>query len=718
VTVTGTLPADYADATVTTSATASSPTADPNAANSTATSLVPVQAGADVSIQINGPAGTVVAGQPITWTVVATNNGPSVARQVVATTEPPAGFPAPVVAGLVLPVTCDGLPTCDIGDMAPGDTATYTVTRTMPPGYPADQVVAIATVRTATADPIPANDVSTATNPVIRGADLSLVKTVSPDPVQPGQPLTYTLTVANAGPSDATAVTVLDSLPDGLLNVTATSDVGSCTLAGTVVTCQADTVPAGGGMVVTITAVLGETAPAGPVTNSATVSSATADPDLSNNTSTVNPPTVGADLSITKVPVADTATPGGAFSWTVTVTNTGPGAARAVEITDSLPPGVSGATAVVDGGAGTCTADTTVICQLGTLLSGATVSVTITVTVDPTTQGMLVNAALVSSPDETNAADNLAQAVTTVAEAVDVGVVKTVIGEVVAGAPVTWSLLVSNAGPAAATGVVLTDALPDGVTVTTVPAGCALDGTTLTCAIGDLAVLGSTTVELTGALDPAARGPVANTADVISDQIDLDPSDNTSTATSDIAVRSAVSATKKADTGAVTVGGSVLYTVTVANAGPSTATDVSVAEQLPAGATLISVTANRGTVDPATLVWSIGTLAAGDTDAVLSVQVRLDTTGTATNTVTVSSPDLAEPVVASADVVVQPAEGGTPPPPDGGAPPPPPPAPGAPGSGSMPNTGLPADVLSGWSATLLLLGAALLLLVRRRRSDR
>jgi hypothetical protein len=66
-----------------------------------------------------------------------------------------------------------------------------------------------ATVSAATADPNPADNTATAQTTVVPAADVSITKTGAPDPVRVGGSLTYTLGVANAGPSQALSTTVV-----------------------------------------------------------------------------------------------------------------------------------------------------------------------------------------------------------------------------------------------------------------------------------------------------------------------------------------------------------------------------------------------------------------------------------------------------------------------------------------------------------------------------
>ena len=62
-------------------------------------------------------------------------------------------------------------------------------------------------------------------------ADLALTKAASPDPVLAGNKLTYTLTITNSGPSAATGVTLIDTLPAGVTFVSSTPMVRPLTLS-------------------------------------------------------------------------------------------------------------------------------------------------------------------------------------------------------------------------------------------------------------------------------------------------------------------------------------------------------------------------------------------------------------------------------------------------------------------------------------------------------
>jgi uncharacterized repeat protein (TIGR01451 family) len=136
--------------------------------------------------------------------------------------------------------------------------------------------------RTATAAP--------STVPGVSGgaqcADLSVTKS-GPASVVAGSSVHYAVTVANAGPGTALAVKVVDTLPFGVTFVSASGTGWACTHAGnTSVTCTRGSL-ASGATAPAIAVVVTAPATATRLTNSATVSAASPDPQAANNTSSV-----------------------------------------------------------------------------------------------------------------------------------------------------------------------------------------------------------------------------------------------------------------------------------------------------------------------------------------------------------------------------------------------------------------------------------------------
>jgi uncharacterized repeat protein (TIGR01451 family) len=114
-------------------------------------------------------------------------------------------------------------------------------------------------------------------------ADLSIVKTGQPNPVNVKAPLTYTLTVANAGPVTAVNVVVKDVLPPGVTFVSASGAGWTVTQSGGKVTATRSSMAVGASSVLTIN--VKAPATAGMITNTATVTSQTPDGNPSNNQS-------------------------------------------------------------------------------------------------------------------------------------------------------------------------------------------------------------------------------------------------------------------------------------------------------------------------------------------------------------------------------------------------------------------------------------------------
>jgi uncharacterized repeat protein (TIGR01451 family) len=130
---------------------------------------------------------------------------------------------------------------------------------------------------------------------VASAADLAISTTDSPDPVNAGSTLTYSIRVQNFGPELATDVTVTDQLPKDVDFVSATATSGQCTHKGRKVTCNLGsigppTVDYSGPPTVTLAVVPRKE---GTIKNTASVKGDQKDPVASNNKATATTTVVG-----------------------------------------------------------------------------------------------------------------------------------------------------------------------------------------------------------------------------------------------------------------------------------------------------------------------------------------------------------------------------------------------------------------------------------------
>src|SRR5262249_11161127 len=162
------------------------------------------------------------------------------------------------------------------------------------------------------------------------------------------------------GPDTASAVTLTDTLPSGLAFVAATP---SCQLAAGTVTCAAGDVASGEAATASITVSVAPSAEPG-VTNAASGASTTGDPDATHNQASVHTDVrPAADLSLSNTDDADPVTVGGSVTYTLTTSNSGPDPAADVIVIDTLPAGVTFASASTS-----CLHDdVTVSCRVGNL---------------------------------------------------------------------------------------------------------------------------------------------------------------------------------------------------------------------------------------------------------------------------------------------------------------------------------------------------------------
>jgi len=197
-------------------------------------------------------------------------------------------------------------------------------------------------------------------------ADLSITKTDGRASTGAGSPVTYTITVGNAGPGGANGATVTDNFPASLSGVTwscvasAGSSCGAASGSGNINTTV--NLLAGGTATFMATGLLNINA-TGTLSNTANVAPPAGTPDnnLANNTSTDTDTIIpAADLSITKSDGQTTVSPGQGVTYTIVATNTGPTAVTGAMVSDTVPSALTGATwTCTPAGGATCTASGT-----------------------------------------------------------------------------------------------------------------------------------------------------------------------------------------------------------------------------------------------------------------------------------------------------------------------------------------------------------------------
>ena len=619
----------------TTSKTTSTPTVTNSAGGTTATYTITVANAASVS-----PASGVSisdalhAGFTYASTGSITLNGgatrPAIVNPTVGDTNPTFGtFTIPSSGSVVITFTVAIAPTVGPGTYNNPVTATYldptrtSVGGTASSGYPGG-----GPERVTVLEP-----------------DMTIAKSHT-DPFVRGTAASYTLVATNTGNSPTTAaVTVSDTLPAGLTPTSASGSGWTCPApVGQTISCSRADLLAGAAsypaIAVSVTVLQSSAAS---VTNVATVAGGgeliITNDQASDPTNIVS----RADIAIGKTVGNPTPNQGTNVTFTITAMNNGPSNATGVAVTDLLPAGLSFVTAAPSVGTYN---QATGVWTVGPLLTGSTATLQITATVTGTST--VINTATKTAedqPDPNPGNDSASASVS--GQAADIGLTKTVSNPTPnQGSNVTFTVTATNHGPSAATGVVVGDLLPAGLSfVSAAPSVGTYNSGTGVWTIGALANGSSATLQITATV--TGTSTVTNTATkTAEDQPDLNPGNDSASASVTGQPAADIAIDKLVDNSTPAVSQDVRYTLAGHNLGPSAAPGVMFRDLLPAGVQFVGYAATQGTYDPVTGIWNVGTMADGAT-VTLVITVTVTQSGTIVNTATTIPGVLVDPNVSN-----------------------------------------------------------------------
>jgi uncharacterized repeat protein (TIGR01451 family) len=355
----------------------------------------------------------------------------------------------------------------------------------------------------------------------------------------------------------------------------------------------------------------------------------------------------GVDMAVAMSASPSPVTVQSNLTYTISVTNNGPDAAKGVAVSQTLGPGE----VFVTGSAsqGTVTASgSTVSCTLGNMAAGS--NATISVVVVPTATGAVFSTATVSSSVQDIDPSNNSATVGVLVNPQLADLVLSLTGSVnpvPLGGLLTYTVSVTNRGPVTAQNVVVTNLLPASVSIVSVSSSQGTSASSTGKVINSLGMLAKgASATVTIQVRALVVTSITTTSTVGSSTTDPIPANNTAALTTAVSPASDLSLTMTGNPISAAVGSNITYTLTVLNLGPSAAPNVSVNDTLPANVTYISGTCPQGTVSQSgTAVTCTITNLGVNSNATVTIVVGTaplisQVPVTITNTATVSAGDI------------------------------------------------------------------------------
>ena len=428
-------------------------------------------------------------------------------------------------------------------------------------------------------------------------AHVTMTKT-SNGPVYVGQSGTFTVTITNNGPNDATDVTVTDPPISGF---TYTPTIGTYDLGTGIWTIG--TLANGASATLTITKNPMAPGDVGTIPNTATETQTTYNPTpITPQTANliVNPV---AHVTMTKtgngpLNVGQTGT------FTINIHNNGPNDAENIQVTDPLPSGFTLGSYSI----GTYIGN---VWTIPLLSNGASATLTFNRVMTSADAGTTKTNTATETQTTYNPTPITPQTATIYINNAMLSIIKTADKENYnVGNSATYNIDVKNNGPDTATNVIVTDTLQSGLTYVSSTLGGSYNTLTqtITWNLANLASGQHFLPSFTATVNHGTQGQtITNTVSAYSDQITTPVISNSA----DIKVnKAALSINKISDKTKYNVGDTVVYNIDVTNNGPDIATNVTVTDTLPYGMTYVNST-KGGMWDlvTRTITWTVGNLA-------------------------------------------------------------------------------------------------------------
>ncbi|HAU5069137.1 TPA: DUF11 domain-containing protein [Clostridioides difficile] len=584
----------------------SSTTADPNLNNNTSTIETEVNLLADILVMKTAEPNSAVPGTLLRYTIQVANLGPANAENVILNDDIPDVILNPEYSldGGVSFQPWNG--SLNIGALNSGISLTVLIQGTVSLNS-SEYIVNTATVSSTTPDPDLSNNISTIITPVNPQAGISIIKVANEDVAVPGEEFVYTIEIFNEGPSNAMNVVLTDNIPDVILNPEYSLD-GGASFQPWNGSLNIGTVAPGQLIRIIIRGLVSSTA-TGNITNTAEVSAEVPEP-VTDSSTVITPVVASADIEVIKTSNMDTAVPGEIFSYTI------------------------------DGGVSFQPWNGNL--NIGTLDTGEIRSIIIRGTINQTSVGTIINTATVSSttPDP-NPDNNTSTVETDISPLADISVIKGNEPLAIQGERFIYGIEIVNAGPSFSENIVLTDNIPASILNPeySIDNGVTFQPWTGSLNIGTLDAGEIRNVIIRGTVSQTAVGTIINTATVSSTTPDPNLNNNTSTSEAEVSSSADISVVKRSNQNVVVPGDVLNYTIEVRNAGPSTAQNVTLTDNISASILSPEYSIDNGvTFQPWTGSLSIGTLYAGEIRNIIIRGIASETAiGTIINTATVSS---------------------------------------------------------------------------------